>query len=208
MHVNGNNRVSFCSSALQLRELDKLNRQFCLAMKDFSSSTKFDAKIDSYCKTSNNGNLAIKTYEEISKKIFKNITQLREEFNKMRVYTDDKDYKLLAQLVKKYKVANCREMVELLRHNLISKGIDCHRVGLNIGTKDYQKTRMASDHVFLVVNMKKDAKFEKPSTWGSNAIIVDPWAQSVSYASEGIEKLKNTFNLDESYEFFKFFRVF
>ncbi len=207
MHVNGRNSISFCSATIGLRELDKLNRQLCLEFKDIPSSTKFDLKFDTFYKNCNQSNFSPENYISKSKNLYKRIIKLREDFNNLYTLNEDKDYKILKQLIRKHKGANCRELVELMRYRLLEKGIDCHRVALSIKSKDYTKTRMASDHVFLVVNMKQGANFEKPATWGNKAIIVDPWTQSVYRASEGVERLKTTFKLDESYEYFKFFRV-
>ncbi len=208
MCVNGCRNVSFGSGSLQLRQLDKLNRQFCLEMKDIPSSTKLDFKFDTKYKNYTGRVFSQETYLEKSKNIYKRITKLREDFNKIFTFNEDKNYKLLNDLIKKHKGANCRELVELMRYKLLEKGIECQKVGMFVKSKDYTKQRMASDHMFLVVNMKKNAKFENPSTWGSQAIIVDPWAQTVSYAHEGIKKMETSFGLDKSFEYFSFFRIF
>lgn len=207
MCVNGGNNISFGSKALQLREIDKLNRQFCLEYLHIPSSTKMDLKYDIKYRNYNEDRFIPEKYLEKSKNLFKRILDLRKEFEKSFTTNEDKDYKLLKSLIKKYKGANCRELVELIRYQLLEKGIDCKKIGLDVLSKDKTKIRIADNHVFLVANLKEDAQIEKPSTWGSKAIVIDPWAQMVSYATEGIKKMEINFGLDESNEYFKFYRV-
>lgn len=46
----------------------------------------------------------------------------------------------------------------------------------------------AVDHVFCVIDRKKDSDPNKPETWGENAFVCDPWADQVYSASALTEK--------------------
>jgi len=43
----------------------------------------------------------------------------------------------------------------------------------------------ATDHVFVVVGLDKNADLKNPSTWGKEAVIIDPWGEIVKPVSNG-----------------------
>ncbi|MEW5821200.1 MAG: hypothetical protein AB1782_13490 [Cyanobacteriota bacterium] len=55
----------------------------------------------------------------------------------------------------------------------------------------------ANNHVFVVMDLAPDAILNDPSTWGKNAVIVDPWGKIVAPANNsdpqnnGVEKVKS-----------------
>lgn len=204
MQINGIHNISFKAKAFQFRQIDDLNRELCAEISGIPSSTrmylKFDTVYKNYDSCLPKQSLFIKKSNEVMSRIWK----LRDEFEEKYTLNQDYDYKLLQKLVRKHRGANCREMVELMKYKLTAKGIDCKLIGMDIKTKNPALRRMASDHIFLVANMSEDAKTSDPTTWGSKAIIVDPWGQTVSYAADGINHLKTLFKLDETQEYMVF----
>ena len=47
------------------------------------------------------------------------------------------------------------------------------------------KVRTNTDHVFVIVGLDKNADLSNPSTWGKEAVIVDPWGDIVKPVSNG-----------------------
>lgn len=73
----------------------------------------------------------------------------------------------------------------------------------------------ATNHVFLVLDLDPDAKLDDPSTWGKNAVIVDPWGDILAPATQiekqedaGLDKIKELplFNHSGSIEFMNYAR--
>lgn len=64
----------------------------------------------------------------------------------------------------------------------------------------YRKVRTYQDHEFIVLNMAKSAVLHKPETWGSKAVIVDPWLGRCRPAHEMILEYECLFRLDEERE--------
>ncbi len=199
--------VSFCAKSQLYRNVDSINRRIHLELCDIPSSTMRQLKYDTVYKRYPESTAFEKAYLDTTQKIYDNIRKLRDEFDKQYTLNKDHDYQLLKRLMQKHKGANCRELVEVMKYELDKKGIESTRVGMNIKSRDFKKRRMHDDHIFLLVNPDKNAEIENPTTWGSKAIIVDPWAQVVSYAAEGLQKIELTFGLDKPNEYLKFFKT-
>lgn len=204
MQINGIHNISFGAKSFKFRQIDNLNRELCAEISGIPSSTRMYLKFDTVYKNYDSCPPKQSSFIKKSNEIMDRIWKLRDEFDKQYTLNQDYDYKLLQKLVRKYRGANCREMVELMKYKLTAKSIDCRLIGMDIKTKNPALRRMASDHVFLVANMSKEAKASEPATWGSKAIIIDPWGQTVSYAADGLNHLKNLFKLDEAQEYMIF----
>lgn len=71
----------------------------------------------------------------------------------------------------------------------------------------------ANNHVFVVIGLANNADLNKPETWGKDAVIVDPWSNTVAPAlnnddntQNGICKIKKLplFRSDENIEFINY----
>lgn len=95
--------------------------------------------------------------------------------------------------MKTKRFANCHEHAFVAKHNLLKKGEDPHIISINIldiQTNKY-KDKYSSYHIFTVFGLKKDAQFNKPETWGQEAVVVDTWGGNiVSKAQDAIEHFK------------------
>jgi hypothetical protein len=63
------------------------------------------------------------------------------------------------------------------------------------------------NHVFLVIGLDPEAKLNDPTTWGTEAVIVDPWSGICKEVSKGgIDEIKNLnlFNHNDKAEFMNY----
>lgn len=111
-------------------------------------------------------------------------------------------------LVKNSGVANCGEQRNLMKDMFEKRGIKTQSVSFCINNNlthlmDYKK-RPCNDHCFLLLDAKKGADYSNPKTWGSKAVIADPWSKTIKSAFEMIEQYKDKFNFDSNSEYMLF----
>lgn len=148
------------------------------------------------------GNLRHSPASSVSSKIdalIKNygreLLQLRNAFKRKAATTQEKSVKLatLQSLVKNRKFGACTEQSIMVHQDLLAKGEQAHRVGMNDDL-----------HVFTVFGLKEGANPGQPWKdvvdpqtgekhkvwdWGHKAVIVDPWAGVVGEAKATLEYL-------------------
>lgn len=107
-------------------------------------------------------------------------------------------------LINEFKAANCITMLKVIRGYLLSKGIKIKNVGFYIIDKETKLLtfwkRSCNDHSFIVLGMAKEASSVDPKTWGSKAVIVNPWLKEVAPAHELLRKYKSLFGVDTKTE--------
>lgn len=88
----------------------------------------------------------------------------------------------IVAVTSKYSLGNCQE----LAHQALEYILKNHK---NIRAELFRMQN--GDHVFVVINRKSKSDPANPLTWGSNAIICDPWMNIIFHASESATKLKS-----------------
>lgn len=82
---------------------------------------------------------------------------------------------------KKYSLGNCNELAFMALHYLASKYPDYRSEVFSLS---------AGNHVFVVIGREVNSEIADIATWGENAMICDPWANTVFPASEYLTRLK------------------
>lgn len=97
---------------------------------------------------------------------------------------------LIGALSEKYSVGNCQEMsCAAFFYCLRTKGI-----GAKVDIYQIKN----GDHFFLVIGRDINSDPKDYKTWGSSAVICDPWAGKVFLASDLEKKLKNYITTDST----------
>lgn len=110
-------------------------------------------------------------------------------------------------LIKQFGLTNCGDMAYIVQSKLLKKGIRADRISIEIAPKEYYhrvKPRTCSEHTFVVIDLAKNAILTKPKTWGSKAVIIDPWLGQCKPAYEMLLEYENFFKLDSKKERFSF----
>lgn len=92
------------------------------------------------------------------------------------------------------KCANCGENAYLAYGELVKQGIKPYLILLNVEDKEQKSIKPNTDHLFCVINTGKDFDATKPSTWGPDALIVDPWIGFVARPQEAISIFHHFYN--------------
>ncbi len=106
----------------------------------------------------------------------------------------------LISLIKRSKVANCGELAYYFQHLLYEVGLPTIRISIKV--QNQAKSRVCSDHDILVAGLDPSANVFDPHTY-KHAPALDVWWLTEKEKGlflpmqEYIEKLKQTFQLDE-----------
>jgi hypothetical protein len=93
----------------------------------------------------------------------------------------------LKQLIKsKGNKANCWEDSVIIKNSLLEKGENPHNFQMVVTNENGDEY----NHYSTVFGLKKEAKIENPSTWGTKAVIVDGWKGIVMKASDALDFFK------------------
>ena len=109
--------------------------------------------------------------------------------------------------VKTHKKANCGELAMYFQHLLYEAGIPTLRILANI--LDEAKSRVCSQHVFLVAGLDPTANLFDPSSYGDHATYLDAWWRTKEEnglfvpVRMGLQKIKDAFELEKG-EFLEF----
>lgn len=84
-----------------------------------------------------------------------------------------------ARLAREWELGNCSEKAVVAAIQCAGRGL--HPVEVyGLKTVDGKK----GDHAFCVVGRDPNSRMDKPSTWGFDCVIIDPWCEEVYPASE------------------------
>lgn len=147
---------------------------------------------------------------KLNQEIYSRTLQFRDALYGKKLANEEKfqNYDEFASILKKYmvkgKVANCAEQAYLAQAKLKSHNKDSKAIYAHIHDKRTDDYRINGQHVFLVLGLDKNAKISEPKTWGTNAIIVDPWSGLVKRANQGLKTIKDLFIFDSQKEYIVF----
>jgi len=106
--------------------------------------------------------------------------------------------KALEELVKKENIADSFEqsvlLVQMLNKRLENAVVGCLGISHNKGPI-HGKTRMNDAHGFVLYGADKGADLSNPSTWGTDAVVIDTVNKIVLPAKEGLEAIIKSLNL-------------
>ena len=147
-------------------------------------------------------------YENLNKELRKLSRKISNEIFNVRESIDfyygplEKFMERKMPLFKSRGVANCGEVSSAILYYLKQKGEDAHKIHIQIKKKLFKKpeNRLFSDHSFVVIGLKKDAKLTDPKTWGNNAVIVDAWNGVVGKAKEVLDQYQRMFKFNPKKE--------
>jgi len=153
--------------------------------------------------------------------------QQEASFEHLRIFSQCKSFQdyiyRIPPLIKKYGVANCDEMALITQYNLLKKGIKSNityfiiknkKKGIRANlisffaealTKDNFQ-RLVRGHMFIVMNMTKEAPHSNPKQWKSKTVIVDPWIGKCGPAHEMIAEYERLFRIDQKKEYLDFYK--
>ncbi|MBR2387050.1 hypothetical protein IKA92_07135 [bacterium] len=204
--INSYKIKSFGAKSKEMRNLDDANRSARAQFNSIPSSSFYLMKLQDVYKNPNISLRKKMEFQENTNDLLIRTIMLRNELEGAETIDE------IMALVQKYKIANCGEMSLYLQEKLKSVGYDAKRISLTIarrqGAPVGRYKREMFDHVFVLVNDKKDADWQQPKTWGSKAIILDPWTGVADYKDEAITKIKNYLKVDPENEYLLFDRCF
>ncbi len=121
------------------------------------------------------------------------ITDLRKN------YRSTSDTIGLKSAVKSTRAANCGEQSSILLSIFEQNKLSAKKISIDYEVyKDFELI-YSTDHSFIVSGMAKGADTKKPSTWGNNAVIVDPWSNVILEAKEGLEHFKKILGVSDKH---------
>ena len=200
------NPKSFGAKSKEMRDLDDINRKTKAEFDGVPSSSFYMMK---RAKVQNDDRVPFIEklhYDGCLNKLLIRTINLRNELEGADTIEE------IMALVQKHKVANCGEMSLYLQEKLKSMGYDAKRIYLEVRefhrTMDDTPRREMNDHVFVLVNEKEDADWQEPKTWGSKAIILDPWTGIADYKDNALDKIMTHLDIDFKKEYPLFDRCF
>lgn len=96
----------------------------------------------------------------------------------------------IAMIKKEFKdcnMGNCGERAYMLLDKLNKMGLKNHAV-IEIGGN-----KASNSHVFNVIGLAPNAVYNKPQTWGQNAVVVDAWSNKIMKPAEAFNFYHNFF---------------
>lgn len=210
MEINNGNKHTTAFKGLRENIIigEQALKDFRKNYKQLVSPTFLNLRLEKY-KDIDSFSTIIPKIQAISHQNAKHIGTIRVKY----FYKNYKTYEMfitqLKNVVKLYKVANCKEQAFLLQHDLIKKGVDANKVSFWIEDKITQKTKTeAEGHSFVVIGMNKNADINNPLSWGKpdkngpylkdEAVVVCPWSGEgrAKRARIAIEDMKKLFNFN------------
>ena len=142
--------------------------------------------------------------EKLAKKYSAEIERTRAQYKEHYASWDD-FIESIDRATTRYKAANCQEQAILLQDIFLKHGKEAHIVSIVLQDKNGNTKEKNATHVFVVTGLKKDAKPQNPDSWGNKAIIVDPWANFIISAKEGLDYYTRAFNYNPKEDTIKFY---
>jgi len=199
--INDSYNVNFTSLKPQKRLGEKVLREFESEMGYLKSSSNLGLRLEK-----DRSILRKNLYENLLKKNTKLDCEIYDSFickkisNKKFKSIDDFKRRLIKNIKRKGNKANCWEDMMIVFAKLLEKGekpqnfqvIVCNNKG------------SLANHFSTVIGLKKNAKIDDPTTWGTKALIVDAWAKMVKPASEGLEDIKEILSMNSTIKSVKY----
>lgn len=201
-----NSYVQFTSKSKQMRDLDDINRGAKAEFDGIPSSSYYMLKRPSMYESDKISQTERLHYEGALNVLLSRTVNMRRELPRAKTPEE------IMALVKEYNIANCGERTLYLQEKLREMGIESKRMFFEI--KRYEDaplerySRDMKDHVFVLINDKEDADWQEPATWGSKAIILDPWTGIAGYKDEALDEIKNYLKIDPQNEYLLFDRCY
>ncbi|HSA07169.1 MAG TPA: hypothetical protein P5556_08305 [Candidatus Gastranaerophilales bacterium] len=198
INSQNNAHLPFQSIKPTLRICDQAVREFKQEFPALKSNTAIELKILNLYGTQNE--YLIPKLRQVRHKFDEQVTSLRfdREFFETALCSPSLKFKTLKKLVKKYQAGNCGEQADIMQYELLQKGLKAKQISFCI--KNQTIPRKCNDHVFVVVDLAEKAKINKPETWGTKAIIVDPWSGLVGKAHDVLKEIMKNFRFNEKKE--------
>ncbi len=99
---------------------------------------------------------------------------------------------LATQLAETFKIGNCYEKSAVLVNFLRKLGPNfADNTDTNVEIISLHSEDGEADHTVVVIGRRKDSDLNDYTTWGNDAIIVDPWLDTVFFPAEIPERLKS-----------------
>ncbi len=186
-----NSNISFCSIKQDKILCEKMMKQFRSQYPiNFHSPSKIECAFE---KHSNNVR-----YNGINQKLVrlwhKYTNSLAEVRDSLRTTFWDDYINLIKTAVMSKKTANCSEQAKLLQDIFLKNGKKAHLVSMEILDKEGFIKKINGTHTFVVTGLRNGADYKNPKTWGSKAIVVDPWSNLIMNATEAIDYFKGVLN--------------
>ena len=179
--------IGFTSIKPEMRIAEQVLKEFKQEFPYLQSGSIIRSKIALH-----EGNLK---YKEQIKALHPKMETLDREINKATDILLDKRYmsvnnflRKIKRLIKKSGKANCGEDFFIIHKSLVDKGLKPQ----NFQMVAFLNNGKATNHFSTVFNLKKGAKMNNPTTWGSKAIIVDGWKGIAMKANDALEFFKQT----------------
>lgn len=107
--------------------------------------------------------------------------------------------------IQKTAAANCGEQAVLVSKALEDRGVANEIISMNIYKNN--SAYVVDGHSFCVIGLDDNADIAKPDTWGSEAVIVDLWSNTVDKASKAIKYFSRIFQISKKENNIKFYSV-
>lgn len=171
---------------------EQVLREFKAEIPYFNSNTRINTAIQRHKDNEKYKALIIRLTGKSYLSGFK-IQKLRYDYDK-----SNNKIEFLEGRIKQEKAANCKECAVLIYNRLAKRGQEPKNIKLDIVSSE--ENIKPKNHTFTVIGMDKNADISRPHTWGKNSVIVDGWANIVQKSQEGIEYLKQLFNVNPEKE--------
>ncbi len=164
--------VSFCG----IKENIEIGQQTLAQIrKDFPNGLKSNTYYKTFSTSPNQSILA--SYEREIEETRRIVAQ------KKRQGMSDID--ATVEAVKITGAGNCGEQARIVSKKLTDNGIANKVILMTL--RDNKSNFPRDGHTFCVIDTASDMKVREPKTWGSDAVIVDLWSNTVAKASEALD---------------------
>ncbi|WED42068.1 hypothetical protein [Legionella cardiaca] len=142
------------------------------------------------CTQLENNDLPVEYFEALNNAVLKQVRALinQTRVDPYRLLTDDDvyDYEKTISLTSKYSLGNCYELALQAMDYFLTTTNQIPSSNVEVLSIDGEK----GDHIFLVIGRSPESNVNDINSWGTDAVICDPWSNQVYCASEWKDKLK------------------
>ena len=168
---------------------EKVLKNFHSEYPYYLSNTKINLKIKQHSKDRKFAPLLGKLCGKSYLTGFK-LEGIREGFEK-----GSEELSYLKKAIHNKKVANCGECSAIVADELEKNNIPYKNIIMDVYSNAVPNKRMFN-HKFTIIGFDSKADIANPKTWGKNAVIIDAWANIVKRAQDGLEHIKQLFNIN------------
>lgn len=128
------------------------------------------------------------------------VDQLRKKYRHKEYQSYDAFKVEFEQLLKEHKVSNCTEFALLAYLKLRDQGKNPKLVQILVMNSDTGVVDLSRCHNTVVLGLAKEGNVNELSTWGNEAIVVDPWVGIARNSSKAFILINEKLNVDEKTE--------